>query len=353
MLRLAQSDMELSAASEKRWPLLVPPWKHWDESGYRLFRNADQTSVSQQKWFRRLIVAAAICGGGALVCALFELAIEKPKNETTNVNFLAWLDLLLTVLMAGCVVVLIRNPLHTGWLINRYRAEAYRVCRYRFLISVASAGRITGEIQSNLDKKIQEFEKLDREAVEDLVREFPIVIPAPPPIEKVDEKFVTQLEQCYIETRLNYQKDFAKRRSDSYRSIAHRLKLGAFVLLILSVLCALAAFVAELLASNWHDFPELHSIPKWLLIGAVLFPIISAAVRTIAGAWESGRNKLRYLAMFDALEDAAERLEKCDEIEEADVRLQSKLEEMWKCEHILERENYAWMRLMLEIEPYG
>jgi hypothetical protein len=86
-------------------------------------------------------------------------------------------------------------------------------------------------------------------------------------------------------------------------------------------------------------------IPTGLVVLAAAVPVLGSCVRLLRGSREFARNRLRYLATYQALVELDERLM----IAEPDRLVQ----ELWYAERILENESREWLRLMREAEWYG
>jgi hypothetical protein len=83
-----------------------------------------------------------------------------------------------------------------------------------------------------------------------------------------------------------------------------------------------------------------------LALMAAIFPIVAAGVRTWRGAFEFGRNSLRFESMAHHLEHLMSELDKAQTPE-------AKLAILRRGEYAMESEHRAWMRLMMEAEWFG
>ena len=81
-------------------------------------------------------------------------------------------------------------------------------------------------------------------------------------------------------------------------------------------------------------------------MAAAILPVTAAGIRTWRGAFEFGRNSLRFESMAHQIELLLDELDKAKSPE-------AKLAILRRGEHAMESEHRAWMRLMMEAEWFG
>ena len=95
-----------------------------------------------------------------------------------------------------------------------------------------------------------------------------------------------------------------------------------------------------------HDYTNIVMGAFLLALAAAILPVIAAGIRTVRGAFEFGRNALRFESMAHHLEHLLGELEKAQSSE-------AKLAILRRGEYAMESEHRAWMRLMMEAEWFG
>ncbi|MCE5326603.1 MAG: hypothetical protein LLG01_09315 [Planctomycetaceae bacterium] len=83
-----------------------------------------------------------------------------------------------------------------------------------------------------------------------------------------------------------------------------------------------------------------------LVLMAAALPLVGSGLRTLRGAFEFGRNALRFEANRSALARLAAHLEAAN-----DPTIVAT--DMWACEQLLEAEHRQWLHLMTESEWFG
>ena len=256
------------------------------------------------------------------------------------------------------------------WLINRHKAELYRLMRFEFLIhpNVWAGGRAAaadwvrrriGEV-SALHGRSSLERSTERALLPEPDHDLP-VIPA---------ATVLQLAEYYLEKRLSPQKEF----------LANRAQRNAFwdgwlirhvtpALLAMSVVAALTQLAInesrvarELIAAVTGSQPSQGDARTFwnvafATLGAASLPVVAAMIRTLRMAFEFSRNRSRFVAAHDALTQIevrlVHRLAAARTAEPGPTETSLMLRDLRTCEHVLGTEQQEWLRLMLEAEWFG
>ena len=119
-----------------------------------------------------------------------------------------------------------------------------------------------------------------------------------------------------------------------------------------SVGCALGHAAIHILHHDSEPGGEQPSVSPllWTALGlallAAILPVAAAGVRTWRGAFEFGRNALRFESMAHHLEHLLSELGHA-------ITPEAKLAILRRGEYAMESEHRAWMRLMMEAEWFG
>jgi hypothetical protein len=348
------SDMRDSSAEIAYWaPLELEACRPLADA----FDVVDAAALVHQRWHRRWTFAAAVFGGLAVLCAIWELgfgqlypAAEQPLFVIEAVALLATAASLLTGWRQGR-----KNE----WLLNRHKAEMYRLARFEFVIhpevwlSERAAGADWVRAKTADIAAIRSRGDLDRTIEQALLPEQESDTPAIP------VATLLKLVEYYLSKRLNPQKEYLANRAQKNafwdgRAVRH---VNA-ILLFLSVLAALTQLTI--------NAPDVFTSPPprvtvlnvvFATLGAASLPVVAAMIRTLRMAFEFSRNRSRFMAAHDALAQLEERLlhhllwgRRPEASPEKSVVM---LRDLQTCEFVLRSEHQEWLRLMLEAEWFG
>jgi hypothetical protein len=310
------------------------------------YRKADASARCHQRYHRLLTVIAASFGTTAVLLAIVQLSGLFRGMWPVQISGIAVAFALIAVI-TGLV-----SSQRLSWLLERHRAERYRLLKFRFLIDPALWGGEEERAKSRMDRLTDEVDNiraLNRQALrrwidEDEVPEAPI--PLPP--SKTGESTVRDLIEYYQKKRLGVQMDyFAGRVRRNVRMHRYTWFLPP-LFFFSSVLAVSGHFIYDIVASA-HGFQAEVTTSNLFVLFVVLaaaFPVVGAGVRTLRTAYEFARNNSRFRAKLVALSRLAERLQQ-ENGPEAIFR------DLWSCEQILESEHREWLRLMIEGEWFG
>jgi len=341
-------DMRDSADEIAFWNLLALEACHPILDAFDV---VDAKALRHQKVHRQITLIAAVSGGLAVLCAIWELGFDPVFPSAAPV----FVRLETIALFCTAVALLwgwgYRHK--DKWLINRHQAELFRLMRFEFLIhpDVWAGGRAAAS--DWVRRRIGEVSALHGRLS----------------LERSTERAL-QISEYYLEKRLSPQKEF----------LANRAQRNAFwdgwlvrhvtpALLTMSVMAALTQ-----LAIN-----ELHLAPAatepvtgcvcpledqqtfwnvaFVTLGAASLPVVAAMIRTLRLAFEFSRNRSRFLAAHDALTQIevrlVHRLAAARTTEPGPTETSLILGDLRMCEQVLRTEHQEWLRLMLEAEWFG
>ena len=377
----AQSELYDSPDDLARWPLLAPLLKSWqtevwdkDHTEFRGCWRYDQDALRLQQVHRVVVIFAAAAGTGAVVLAILQLGMEHQKcgpylasllsgilgsrmgtdamqEWATNVLMLAEVA---CVVLAGTAVLLgIFSSLNHRWRELRFKAENYRMLKFRFLLNGAYWLRQTQEERGlHLFMHLVQIHDIDDKGIRDWIHwQREILPPLEAPDVEPDEPLARELADYFRARRLASQQEYFESRGHQLHRVERVVRHIGPALFMLSVVAALTHAILHL----WHTWEEgeHHSQPSplvlWafgLALMAAIAPVVGAGVRTWRGAFEFGRNSLRFEAMAHHLQALLVELGKARSPEAILTILR-------RGEHAMEAEHRAWMRLMMEAEWFG
>jgi len=378
------------------WPGLKPLLLTWqkvvwdaDHSLDRGFWYYDQEAIRLQKRLRRVVRVSAVAGTAAVVLAILQLRFANQQLGKLP-------DLVLVTMEVACLIAAsisifqgLRLSVDHRWREFRFKAEQYRMLKFRFLHSAVKWREATEEQRTeHLQTHITQIHSANRQSIKEWIhwkQEFlpELVRPETHP----DEKLAKDITRYFSERRLNPQQEYFQRRGHELHIAERRVRWIGPTCFFASVLLALvhAAFHIEHLypIRTASESEEVHSEvakstvdntdkklatqlthppakkadqnyghhanPPWLLmlaLVAAILPVVAAGVRTWRGAFEFGRNSLRFESMAHHLGHLLKELESADTPEK-------KLAILRRGEYAMESEHRSWMRLMMEAEWFG
>jgi hypothetical protein len=310
------------------------------------YRRADQQALRHQWWHRGLAAAAASFGTVAVVLAILQLTVEAFHH--TRGRWIRGSEPVAAALAFFAVILGLSLKLHKGWLVDRHRAQRYRLAKFRLLGDGRLwCGHLDEWRRAVVDSASQigalDAESVEKRALHDRASDPPIdlaacIIPAPD---------MDALVAYYGSKRINCQRKYFCDRAERFSRREHLLRAVGPVLFFASVFAALTHFVLEW-ATGGDASKEFWRWTSLSLIAlAAALPALAAGIRTYRGAYEFARSAALFEAKASAMEDFAKRIER------ARGNIPAVLGIIWQCEDFLEGENLEWLRLMGEAEFYG
>lgn len=331
------------------------------------FDVVDAKALRFQWRHQRVTVLAALAGGLAVLCAIWELGFGQLSPTAASVLFISEaLALASTAALLGYGYC---KRLKDKWLVNRHKAELYRLMRFEFVIHPNEWLGGRAPAADWVRRRVGEVAALHGRPALERSTERAIVPESDGDITDATAATVMQIAEYYLEKRLNPQKEFLANRAQR-----NALWDGWFVRHVTPVLLALSVLAAftQLLINRPDVFTQLKAVfsgghaetvkPSFrsvvfATLGAASLPVVAAMIRTLRMAFEFSRNRSRFLAAHDALAQMEVRL-----VHQLAVAQTSSpgtpersrmLREVRTCEHLLRTEHQEWLRLMLEAEWFG
>lgn len=339
----ALSEMEDGPEERSRWPrvcevlgrLSTASGSH--PSLLDGFLAADRSALHFQH--RRSQVAMGSAGFGlvALGIALTCLAKHYEGHAWTLAA-----EAVCAVFAIALVTLGLVKDYHGRWLAARHRAERLRLARYGLVIdprtwSSDPAVRARGEAAYR--DVVRGAFGVNEESMEDWAGESMPFLPPAVPQGLSGADVWREVLDYYRVRRLDPQHAYftaAERRSRRHREWLEPLIASAFF----------GGVLVELLYAAIALGTRNHHASEWLLLLALLLPILAATLRIMRGAFEFGRNELRFAAVATGLERVRGRLEMIDDPVSA-------WQSLWTAERVLDEEHREWLRLMLEASWFG
>ena len=310
------------------------------------YRQADASALRHQRYHRLLTITAAIFGTTAVLLAIVQLSGLFRGIWPGQLSGIAVAFALIAVI-AGLV-----SSQRLNWLLERHRAERYRLLKFRFLIDPALWSGKKDEAKARMSRftnEVDNIRALNRQALRRWIDEDEVPeAPTPLPHSKTDENIIRDLIEYYQKKRLGVQMDyFAGRALRNVRMHRYTWFLPP-LLFFSSVLAVSGHFIYDIVTSAHGSQAEVTTASLFVLfvVLAAAFPVIGAGVRSLRTAYEFARNNSRFRAKLVALSRLAERLRQENDPEAI-------FRDLWSCEQILESEHREWLRLMIEGEWFG
>jgi uncharacterized integral membrane protein len=360
-------DMYDSEGDLRRWPNLAPILQDCNDTVAAAHFMADSAATRYRARHRWVVLITAICGMLAVLFAVMQLS----PLVTLHIFWAKQAEIVAAVVAVVAVIFGLLAAFSRHWLLERDRAERYRLLKFRFLISPKLwSGTTCKERQDWLHKQIKSFEAWDKNALrrwaESEVDDSETASTGVPA--DVDGAVLTDLIDYYQEKRLNYQQEYFDGQAKHRHFLDRFTRIAPFLFFFLSILAALGHYIYDLEVGRLSELslhiaegeaesgagplgdhssqPEHETTGLVLLIAAACFPVIGAAVRTLRTAHEFGRNALRFQATSNELKRLRYHLRKKQDA-------QARLQVLYRVEKVLEAERREWLRLMMEAEWFG
>lgn len=342
-------DMVDSGEDLERWSKLEPFLRDCEETVGRAYRDADSASMRYRAEHKVLVFTAAVGGMLAVLFAIAQLA-------RLHVSWVGVGEAIAAFVAVVAVFFGIRAALSKRWILEREKAERLRFLKFRFLSSPELWSDSTSEARRDwLRSRMERLDIVDKEMLErwaeregEVLEDEPSAAPA-----DVDGAVLADLVDYYREKRLLYQRRYFENQAERRRLWETFTWVAPIAFFFASVLAALGHFVydlvKELIVESAHvepAHPEPDAVSLALILLAACLPVVGAAVRTLRGAHEFGRNSLRFRATSRELGQLADDLR-------GDPGPQEALRVLQRAEQVLEAERREWLRLMIDAEWYG
>ena len=406
-----QSELYDSPEDLARWPLLAPLLKSWqaevwekDHSEFRGCWHYDQEAIRLQQRHRRAVILAAIAGTGAVVLAILKLGLEGRTYLAEFMSFflgsnyghwimektpeiLMFLEVVCVVLAVATILLSIFFSLDHRWRELRFKAEHYRMLKFRFLHNGAEWLAASEEARGlHLFTHLAQIHSTGKGKILEWIHWKTELLPILNTPENLpEEPLALELASYFRERRLLPQRQYFHKRGHQLHSVEKIVRWIGPGLFFASVACALAHAAIHVLhhtpaasvenrektsevggpqspkntkesvsvVAHPHTESSDHSSGPTLLVIAAAFamlaailPVLAAGIRTWRGAFEFGRNSLRFESMAHHLEHLLSELQKSKSPE-------AMLAILRRGEYAMESEHRAWMRLMMEAEWFG
>ncbi|MFN0021529.1 MAG: DUF4231 domain-containing protein [Pirellulaceae bacterium] len=398
--RPVYSESELYDSPEilAKWPGLKPLLLTWqkvvwdaDDSQVRGCWHYDQEAIRLQKRHRWAVISAAVTGTAAVVLAILQLGLAKQKLGWVTDAVLVSMEVVCVVAAAVTIILGVFLSLDHRWREFRFKAEQFRMLKFRFLHDAARWLSVDEEHSiEHLNSHIAKIHAADRQSILGWIhwkQEFlpELVRPRKYP----DQHLAGEIETYFRERRLIPQQQYFQRRGHQLHGTERIVRWIGPTFFFASVVFALV-HAAIHIKHKWEEMAANsqkaaakqvekatekekpkpakdaaqadlkhedhaegaaapHSEPSWMLILALLaaiLPVAAAGVRTWRGAFEFGRNSLRFESMGHHLDHLLKELSAAETPE-------GKLGILRRGEYAMESEHRSWMRLMMESEWFG
>jgi hypothetical protein len=312
------------------------------------FDVADRDALANQKFHRSLTISTALCAGVTVLSANWILGFGH--IYTWLEKRLSWVEILPSLVGAAAVIVGMKRGWKDRWLINRYKAELYRLAKFDLLVHPAVWLAGDGASEKWVRDKMEEIHDVkDKKALREATIAA-ILSDEPTDLPQIQAPTLLKLVEYYLAKRLNPQKEYLANRAQRNEFwngwLQRNINTG---LLFMSVAAAVLQFM---IISLLHPV-GVGSVIVATLGGATL-PVLAVTIRTLRQAFEFSRNRTRFWAAHNALAELERRL--THQLLAIGVTAPTPhaaaviLRELGQCEAELRRETQEWLRLMLESE---
>lgn len=334
---LTEND-PFSADAVQRWPALQSPLDITRKILVSLFRQADARALRHSREHRWITAVAVLSGTLAVLLAILQLGYPVHGK---------WMHVAEVFAAAAAILAVgfgLAASRHTRWLLERHKAERFRLLFFRFLLDpeVWVSALDEADLTSRLQSEANRIDNLTPADLHKWVKEQSTTTFNRSSATEVPPDVLKPLLNYYQSTRLQGQIDYfasaAHRNAKWDRPLRH-LPAACF---FGSVLAALGHFALDLAAHG----EGLHELSTFLIVLAAALPVIGAAIRTLRLAQEFSRNTTRFQSAYLMLTRISERLD-------ADNGAATVFNELWCAEQVLESEHREWLRLLAEAEWFG
>jgi len=381
----AESELYDSPEDLARWLLLAPLLRSWqievwekDHNEYRGCWQYDQEAIRLQQRHRWAVVLAALAGSAAVIFAILQLGMEHRVCGPYLANYpriiigsslgpagvqemattaLMWLEvacLILAVVVIGFSGI---KSLDHRWRELRFKAEHYRMLKFRFLHDAAH-WLAAGEEQRGLHlfEHLTQIHAVDHDGIREWIHWKKDIVPVlQAPAIHPNDALAAEQADYFRQRRITPQRKYFSKRGHQLHNVERIVRWVGPGLFLASILCAVAHAILHVVhayeqrAAQAQETSEVSAILLWaffLALLAAILPTAAAGLRTWRGAFEFGRNSLRFESMAHHLQHLLQELDKAKSPEAI-------LSLLRRGEYAMESEHRAWMRLMMEAEWFG
>lgn len=309
-------------------------------------------ALEQQKKHQRITRWALLTGMLAVVLAILQFASDEFSWYLVEQS-LAVAEAFCAVAAGILVITGLVQAIQQEWLLQRHKAERFRLLKYGAMLDLAKAGGEKAGLQHWSEKVKSDAEdilNIEREEMDRWANEGPRSPLRGGAAEKDKHEVASEFEQiveCYRNKRLEKQLNYFFGRAEKALKSDSATKYLPPVLFALSLSFAIAHALIHgaLLIGHWEVWWEKPLTVILITLAAVL-PVVGATIRTHRSANEFGRNTVRFRSVYQKLLQVEDSFSY--EMEPA-----ARLALLKQAEQTLEDEHCEWLRLMDEAEWYG
>ena len=385
------TDSEQTIESSGRIAPLLREWNdiiREEEGRKQSYYGYDRQAQLHQLCHQAIVLTAAIAGTLAVLMAVLQLAAKVLPNLKKVETFLSANEYSLAIIALIAVICGLVAAFHTHWRLFRFKAEQYRFVKYQYLLH---AGHWLQQSSSDRIEHLRTtLAKLHHLGPQDYrhwaLGVSSLVLHDPPPSEQPDPALMSDLVPYIRRKRIQDQYAYFKRQAHEREAFEKTTRFISPTCFFLSIFFAFCHFGLETMHGETEqgtsggekqagkNTPLFHKVssdqpgakdheesatgkgveePALLdraiaisLVLSVAAPVVGAGVRTFRGAFEFGRNAIRFEGLATILHEIDAELTKTD----SQLVV---LELLYRAEAALVAENRAWTRLMLEAEWFG
>lgn len=273
----------------------------------RPYEDADRRALHNQWAYRFVILAAAVLTTATLVVTTLNTVFSEASARTTA--FL-WTELAFALASAAIVAVGLKGRWQKKWLLDRYRAERYRLAKFELVTSAEFWARGSEDWRPQLDSLIDGIAGLDDDSLDDEARQERIArLPSLADSAAVPADDLGRVLAYYKRRRLAVQINYFARVARRKRSV-WLLSFWLPAVFFTSMICVAGHLVLELLVRSRASSPSeaREAISRALLFLSLMLPLLFAGMRLRHTANEVARNQNRSIARREGLLEIARRI---------------------------------------------
>lgn len=315
------------------------------------YNSADTSAMQEQKLHRIITLCAVLFGTVAVLFAILQLlfVILQLLHFIPSVVWPMWVEIPAAVLALVAVIRGLSQALQRKWLLERHKAERFRLLKFRSLIDLDLWNGKMDVWTDRLSEQANEIVRLTERSLRKCIIEqkksrFPLGTTTG---SVLHDDALPSLIDYYRDKRIRVQMDYFKQRTGEYTKFDRYLRCLPTACFFLSVLFVFGHFLIDFLIKIlFHSGHGVNIYSILLIVLAASMPVVGAGIRTLRSANEFARSAHLFSAKYLALQHFDERLAG----EGTGVEI---LHILRHCEHFLEVEHCEWMRLMSEAEWFG
>ncbi len=312
------------------------------------YERSDDHARSGQRRHLRFVRWSVGCGLVALFWGLFmQLVLGGERTEAAW-----WPEAVFTALTLVLVLLTLFLETQQTWLVERYKAEALRLVKFRLLIRPALWNGDTADLralQNDLEARRARVAETPHEVLEALAHSDALPdLPATKDCERVDAESLGRLLEYYRRKRLDFQLHYFESKMREKKGLLQNALLQpSFFFFAIGL-----SMVALLLENPWIEHAN-KGLGHWLVFWSLALPFGWGAIRTLRGASERSRNQARSHGRYDSLAEIRRSLDAATGKDPNEWDRAMIFGYLYLCESILASDQHEWLRLMKEAEAYG